>query len=195
MGRRDIRLGFGVAIVAVVAVAGLWVLRTWQDVARSVQRTASEDNLRTILWGLRNSDGEIPPEVLRHTGRNFILTTVASGAVDPMREGALDVLWPPGADVPSRDAYRELTWEGLERRRWPHLTGYAGPSGLPPGPDAPEDRPLIADLTLDDGILVGFARGIVRFFTWDDLGIDPPGGAPRVGREATHPILRALSND
>lgn len=174
------------------AAAVVWML---DRSVRMVDKTQSEDNIRRLLYSLSTDKGELRAEALAHTGRNFVLATVASGVLVHGESYSIRYLWPPRFNLPLASAYKQVTWESLESRRFAHLTGYAGPINARAEPIGPEGIPLIADLTHPDGILVGFSSHRVAFYSWTDLGIDPPDGAVVVGPEARHPLLRALSND
>ena len=185
----------GTIVVGFVVVAG--------RASRVIDQSRSEDNIRSLFSMMADGEGEILEQNLRHTGRNFVLTVVASGAIYNDAPRSLGYLWPPtqharGSQLDVQ-AYKEVSWNSLAGRRFPHLTGYAGPRTAPLA--ASDERvtefgpPLIADLTHPDGVIVGFRDRRVRFFTWSELGMARPDGPVPLGSQAKHPILRELSNE
>jgi len=81
-----------------------------------------------------------------------------------------------------------------ERGRFQDLAQYAGPASLDPEPDAKGPTPLIGRLSCDDGAVVGYSDGSVRFLDREELGLGPDD--PIVaGPRSRSPILRRLSTD
>ena len=73
-------------------------------------------------------------------------------------------------------------------------TLHGGLSSLDPEQDAKGPTPLIGDLSCDDGAVVGYSDGSVRFLDREELGLGPDD--PIVaGPRSKSPILRRLSSD
>lgn len=191
----------GLLVFGGVAAAALLVLSHAQKVSN---RSKSEDNIKSLI-SVRFDSGRFTPEDYpRLSGRNYILSCVASGQVKAGGPMTLWLLWPPQLDEQFHKidprAYEQVSWESLKTRRFPNLTGYAGPRSAGQDltislHDGNLGTPLIADLTDPDGIIVGFSNMAVRFMTWEDLEMDPPDGPVTVGPKAKNPILQMLSNE
>ena len=174
---------------------------------RRLRRTKAKDTLKSmgVLTMVRTTiRGNANTEAKHGYGRNFVLSLLAEIGWDndDPRLGAF--FHPPRMDGEEvslpEDAYKEVTPTNLETRRFPHLTGFAGPvKGWGKLADkaawARASIPLFADLTDPDGIVYVSSNAQVRFLSWEDLGIPKPEGPPEVGPDAAHPILRALSNE
>ena len=153
-------------------------------------RSKSRDNMRSVLTLRLTKRIDVPLH-----GRNWILALVATGQVRASHRMNLEFLFPltvTGLDGVDLAEYQALTLDLLKTKRFPHLTGYAGPGPLEPGWDGP--RPLIGDLTSDDGASIGFSDGTVRWLDREELGLgdDDP---IRCGPASRAPLLRMLSDD
>jgi hypothetical protein len=191
------------AFVGVVVVLGLLVVLVAALVPTihngHEPRSKSKDNIRTMLTLMIGRRAEKPGGWPAYTGKNFILSLVATNQLDRRNKHNLEVLWPPRMSEASErlppDAYAEVTKASLKTRRFPHLTGYAGRCT----PITPEEEkrgtPLIADLTHPDGVIIGYSNGAVRFLEWEDLDMAPPEGPLIIGPKSKHPILRLLSDE
>lgn len=159
-------------------------------------------NLTTLLI-----DAEIRRGWPPHSGKNFILALVASGAIDAQNPDNLPVFFPHAdpARTPDASLYAEVTPESLGTRRFPDLTAYAGRRNadpryrLPTGEagelldDPPE--PLVADVSSwADHAIVGFSNGSVRALDRKALGLDETDPIV-VGDASRSPVLRPLSLD
>lgn len=201
-GPGRIKLVVALLVLGGVTAAVLVAMSAIDKMDKKICRTKSEDNIRSMITLMVGSGRSTPDDYPRLSGRNSILSFVASGQWKPSNLRDLEVLWPPSIVEQSRKidprAYEQVTWASLKTRRFPHLTGYAGPSKSE-SPTFPHDgemgTPWVADLTDPDGIIVGFSSGSVRFMTWEELGVDPPEGPVVVGPKAKHPLLRALSSE
>ena len=190
------------ALAAAVAWVVLWhgprLAREHSDIVRS------KDNIRSLLIlhvarGTQASDGPRP----RLHGKNFILSLVATDALDRRNPKDLDMLWPPsmpGLEALDIAAYDAVTLDSLRTRRFPHLTGYAGPrQGVDPhavtAKQEGQGTPLIADLTLSGGIIIGWSNGTVTYLELDEGEPTHPDGRLVVGPQAKNDVLRMLSDE
>lgn len=133
-------------------------------------------------------------------GKNFVLSLVADGVIEPGFEKNLEIFFCP------RDAerlfsdigvarYRELTPAALRERRFPELTSYAGPL-LEGGVAAHASRvvPILGCRHHSDHVVIGYSDGTARSFDRSDLGLEP-GEAIVFGPGSTSPLLRGLSEE
>ena len=191
-------------LVLLVIVAVVVVLTPTIQCGES-RKSVEVDNLRSIVVLMisrrTRPDGYGYPAF---SGKNFILSLVATGQLDRRNPTNLEVLWPPSQLSKFRalpdDAYAAVTKESLGERRFAHLTGYVGRR------NADEDAriivqneklgtPLVADVSQPDGVIIGWSNGAVRLHDWEELGMEPPDGPVVVGLKSEHPILRLLSDE
>ncbi len=162
-------------------------------------RSKSRDNIRTMLTLMIGRRSESPAGWPAYTGKNFILSLVATNQLDRRNERNLEVLWPPRLlkqfEALPPDAYDEVTKANLKSRRFPHLTGYAGRCTPITAEEERSGTPLIADLTHPDGVIIGYSNGAVRLLEWDELDMAPPQGPLVIGPRSRHPVLRMLSDE
>jgi hypothetical protein len=135
-------------------------------------------------------------------GRAFVLWPIVTRMIDPDAPGHVEVFFSPadrGALERARariDEFRALTEERLRSGAdFRHMTSYVG-HRLDAGErtqDRPgEAQPWIADLHFPGGAIVGFADGVVKWFTREELGLAP--GDPIIaGPTSKSPLLRQLA--
>lgn len=186
-----------VSVVLVVLILVVYMGMTVDNllIAERSDVIKSKDNVRTmitLMLARRWSDDPWPAL----GGRNSILSAVVRGQLDHRNPQNLEVLFPPSMDEDlsrlDRSEYAKLTKELLATQRFPHLTGYAGPGERPSDLRGPV--PLIGDLTYDDGAIIGYSDGSVRWLDREELGlaVDDP---IRCGPQSKSPILRMLSDE
>ncbi len=176
------------------AALGAWLLTPAHS---SLDRdlSVSVDRLKTLSALLmRSSANRI------EVGKSYVLSLVADGTLDPLRNpDHLELLFSPNDSRrrPAAGAYAMVTGEALRSERFPNLTSFVGPVGrstdraneprqssLPP--------PLIAELCFEDFAVIAFFDGSVRVLSREELGIS--GDDPiRAGPDSLSPLLRLLS--
>ena len=135
-----------------------------------------------------------------YAGRNFVLSLVAEGVIDPDESRNLEILFCPH-DVDRRLGdvdlvrYRMLTPHRLRERRHPELTSYAGPR-LGGGVVTRASRvvPIIGCRHHPDRVVIGYSDGTARSYDREDLGLGPAEGIV-FGKDSRSPLLRGLSEE
>ena len=151
--------------------------------------------MSTILSELAR-DREWPP----YDGKNFVLSLVVDGVIDPTRVKNLELFFCPEderhrLDEAGLERFRQLAPELLLERRFPELTSYAGlrregraayqASGV---------VPIIGCRHDFDGVALGLSNGSARYLDREDLGLGRDD--PLVFGEASpSPLLRHLSGE
>ncbi len=191
--------------VILVGLAALFLIALMPRVSKPHLRSPARDNIRTMLVFMIGRRAEkVTGGWPAYSGKNFVLSLVATNQLDRRNAQNLEVLFPPSMreqfEALDLDEYKQVTKANLQTRRFPHLTGYAGRRNADPEFAMNAEREkrgvvLIADLTHPDGILVGMSNGAVYLMEWEDLDLPPPSGPVVVGPKAQHPMLRALSNE
>ncbi len=206
-GNRSAREGAWIAWIAwimvvafVVGIVAVSLPRVHVN-PRAPQAVQNVKNLTTLLIGASIRRGWPP-----HDGKNFILSLVASGAIDAQNTDNLTVFFPHAdpSRTPDPAAYAEVTPESLGTRRFADLTAYAGRRNTDPRYRLPTDEdsdaleappePIVADVTRSDYAIVGFTNGAVRVLDRDALGLGAQDPIV-VGDASLSPILRPLSLD
>ncbi|MFV1960148.1 MAG: hypothetical protein ACC662_12135, partial [Planctomycetota bacterium] len=128
----DVRSGFGLwlLVLGVLAVVGVgaWLVQSTTRVIRCPPYPPYRpmENLRNLTFILsdRGEHEGWPP----YAGKNFVLSLVAYGDVDPAHPDDLAVFFASEDEgrVPPAAAYREVTTASLRERRFSALTDFAG---------------------------------------------------------------------
>lgn len=163
----------------------------------------------TDAWHARQIVGLLQPGQLGvyewppYSGKNFVLAMVPHGLMDPARTRDRRMLFRVGYEPRGvgPDAYSEVTWDSLDARRFPHLTHWAGRRNLDPRFQLNPSRdprdfgydPVIG-MRHDDGVLIGFANGMVVVETFESLGLRR-GEFIHFGDKAKSDLLRCLSEE
>jgi hypothetical protein len=158
-------------------------LRSAQDLA-----VLLSENSRVHGW---------PP----YGGRNFVLSLIADGVVDPEAPAVqrMFLALHPAERPPHGVCWREIDHASLKERRHSELTVFAGRRNDEAGyrltqGGNPDTEPILAYVDLKHRrIVIGFADGYARAFRLSELGI-PVDGQVRYGDSAEHPMLRKLSS-
>lgn len=190
-------------VFGLLVVVSLSIVRFTLDQRNRKRRTLVSErvsNVRalTMLIAMRaDRRGTWPP----WNGKRFVLSVVAYGDVKLEKPEYVQVFFgdyrKPGA-LPEASAYSDITEESLTTLPVAGLTSYAGRRNaearyrLPAG-EAPH-VPILADLSLPDLAIVGFASGRVQVLERDELGLAPEDPIV-VGDESRSGILRALSGE
>lgn len=134
-------------------------------------------------------------------GKNFVLALAARRLIDIRNPDNLEVFFcrHPDDERPrsTQEDYEDVTIDTLARRRFPHLTDFAGRRNDEPAyrlaDDAHEKSEPILGARVGEHVVVGFSDGAARLLDRDALGLQP--GDPIVfGEESTSPLLRPLSD-
>ncbi len=197
-----------VGVLAVLAVSVAFLMPSRVENGHRSARTKSKDNVRTMITMMISRATETESAWKSawpgYSGKNFILSLVATGQLDRRNPRNLGILFPPRmrAQFEALDLseYEKVTLDSLKTQRFPHLTGYVGRRNLDPEFVLNEKwlklgTPLVADLSDPDGIVIGWTNGSSRFMSWEALEMEPPDGPVVVGAEAQHPLLRMLSDE
>lgn len=175
-----------------------------KEVEGKARRTKSIDNVRSLIMFYLGADIPIAKPWPKFNGKAFILWLVATGNIPRKDADALQILFSPADETRSLEkaggvaAYEKVTLQALMQggQDWGVLTSYVGRGAA--GPDAKiagdEAVPIIADVSFEDGAVVGYTNGAARWLTREELGI--PAGVPiTVGPDSPSPILRQFSAD
>ncbi len=184
----------GCTVIVLLLLGFATFLIAMPSINERALRAKSKDNLRTLLTlAMSERDGAPALDLPTLHGRSWILALVATGRLDSRNATHLVCLFSTTQDGEIDPAeYQALTLERLQTERFPHLTGYAGPGEREPGWKGA--RPLIGDLTFEDGAIIGFSDGTVRWVERDELGLgdDDP---IQAGPASKSPLLRMLSDE
>jgi hypothetical protein len=186
-------------VVGLLIIVGWYALQTQllPRVEETSQATMSMNNIRQLV--LFHLDRSIRKGWPKLTGKSFVLSPVATGAIDPYDPYGLSMFFSPADGVRSLARVEPGRWRKLTKETLraggdvDALTSYVGPA-VRVGTAATEDGrvPLIADLYFEDFVIVGFVDGSVRSLTREDLGL-APGDEWVIGPEAKSDLLRLLS--
>lgn len=135
----------------------------------------------------------------RLKGRELLLASVLAG-VPPGESGRelADILISPGCnlDKPSPSEYEAILDQLPQRDSLARFTSYLGPSSYRSDSAAqgglPHGVPLVADPCFPGLVIIGFSSGVVRSYSYEDLGI-ASGTAPVFGPDSPTPLLRYIS--
>lgn len=198
------------AVVLVMASLVVVVRRSHVGMSSQVRTRHNMKSLVTMLRATRDATGRWPP----YSGKNFVLSLVATGQIDPRNVEDIDLLFSPGDALYATESidlrrYVNLTPEALAAGGDHHdLTSYAGRRNADPehaitAAEEQEGTILLCDdddgpLHHPDGLVVGYSNGVVRFLEWEEFDMekpdDPGRPEPFLGDEAVHDDLMKVSS-
>lgn len=192
------------SFVVVVTAAMVMVTGGTHSPHDATERVNNVRHLAMLIVERAAREGSWPP----WDGKRFVLSVVAHGDWRVAKEVDAQLLFAgyrKADTLPRPSAYAAVTVEALPTLPVAGLTSYAGrrntdsrfrlPDGWLSRPDGwMGDEPILADLSLPDMAIVGFADGCARALEREDLGLDPDD--PIVAGDASKsPLLRALSDE
>ncbi len=200
-------------VMAIIAVLAGMVVTIIPYMIERANQTKSKDNVAQMvkLMLSRRAEGKGWP---RYNGKNFLLSLVATGQIDPRNVHNLELLYSPGdelykLELVERERYMALTTADLRNDADNHdLSSYAGRlNGEREHLITPDQEKrgtiVICDdddghLHHSDGLVIGYSNGAARFLLWDELGVmrpaDPDNPEPFLADAATNEELRKLSS-
>ena len=197
-------LWIGLGLVVVVLAATVMVTGGTHSPHDATERINNVRHLAMLIVERAAREGSWPT----WDGKRFVLSVVAHGDWRVAKEADAQLLFAgyrkPGT-LPTPSSYAAVTVETLATLPVASLTSYAGrrntdsrfrlPDGWLSRPDSwMGDEPILADLSLPDVAIVGFANGSARALEREELGLDPED--PIVAGDASKsPLLRALSDE
>jgi prepilin-type N-terminal cleavage/methylation domain-containing protein len=196
-------------IISVLVSMVVVLIPTIQERSR---QTKSKDNVRTMITLMIGRRSEkVSGGWPRYSGKNFVLSLVATNQLDRRNQQNLEVLFSPGDSLYTMedvdpDRYKDVTKSALKNDTDFHeLTSYAGRRNSSNDREhviTPDDEKrgvmIICDdddgpLHHPDGIVAGYTNGSVRFLEWEDLDIPVPEDArnpePFLGDDSEHEQL------
>ncbi len=210
--RRDAGFSFIeiLVVMGIISVLVSMVVVLIPNLQERSKQTKSKDNVKsmiTLMLG-RSTEKGWP----RYSGKNFVLSLVATGQIDRRNSQNLEILFSPGDVLYSledadKERYADVTKTALKNSTDFHeLTSYAGrrngdreylitPDQLKQGTmimcdddDGPLHHP--------DGLVTGWTNGSVRFMEWEDLDMvkpeDPDNPDEFLGDASGHDMLQKL---
>ena len=167
-----------------------------------IERRRSRENLEYLAKKFVELAKERPWP--RGSGRAFVLSLVASGQLE-RSDGDLGRLFSPADKTRSLEsaggasAYgavnRESLSSGMEVEQ---LTSYVGRRNsekehIITSTEGAAGTPILADLSFDEGVLVGYSNGTVKWHSRAELGVSS-GETITVGDRSKSPLLRDLGD-
>src|SRR5262245_29370945 len=155
------------------------------------RQTKSIDNVRTICQYLNDDAGLSVSGWPSYSGKNFVLSLVATNKLKKENMDNLAILFSPGdgeykLSAVSRKDYDAIKPDSLksEHEDFLKLTSYAGRRNATKGHKlSAKDLEIGVLIVCDDddgplhhsgGIVMGYTNGNAKFAKWSDLQIDPP---------------------
>lgn len=192
----------GVPIVLIVGVLVTMIVTLTPQIGGGPGgRGGVRDNARSILlFMIDRRTGEGGGGWPAYSGKNFVLSVVATKDLDIRRRENLEILFGEGGipdDIDIRD-YEAINRDSLKHQRFSPLTHFAGRRNADPRYRITEQEeqmgtPLIA-IRHRDGVIVGYSGGDVRFHDREELGLDDD--EPIVfGDSSRSDLLRCLSDE
>jgi prepilin-type N-terminal cleavage/methylation domain-containing protein len=197
-------------VMGIISVLVSMVVVLIPNLQERSRQTKSKDNVKsmiTLMLGRATEKGWP-----RYSGKNFVLSLVATGQIDQRNSQNLEILFSPGdtlysLEAADRDRYADVNKKKLKAGDDFHeLTSYAGrrngdreylitPDQLKMGTMVmcdDDDGPLHHP----DGIVAGYTNGAVKFLEWEDLDMvkpeDPDNPDEFLGDASGHEILQKL---
>jgi prepilin-type N-terminal cleavage/methylation domain-containing protein len=173
-------------------------------------QTKSKDNIKNMITLML--DRQIERGWPRYSGKNFVLSLVATGQLDRRNSQNLEILFSPGdvlykLNVTDHDRYQDVTKEALKAGTDFHeMTSYAGRrNGDREYLITPDQMQMGTIIMCDDddgplhhpgGLCVGYTNGSVKFMEWEDLDMikpdDPDAPDEFLGDASSHPDLQRI---
>jgi hypothetical protein len=176
------------------------------EARRKGKITKSIDNLRTLLLYDVGAGVRVEKHVPRYGGKRWFLRLVATNLLSRSDPKQLELLFSPGDPLRSLEkaggpkAYERVTLAALDDPAFDPsaLTSYVGPrldvkARVPPTTASPDGDPIVADLSIPGGVILGFPGGKVRWFDAEELGL-PPDQPIFVGDASPNEMLQHLSD-
>jgi hypothetical protein len=178
-----------------------------EGIPRKAAIVKSKDNIRTlIMLMISRRTATVSGGYPRYSGKNFILSLVATNQLDRRNKANLEVLFSPADKKFSLkkagvEAFKDVTKLSLKEGKmsFSNLTSYAGRrNGERAWMVTPDQEkvgtPLVADLSFPDVAIVGFTNGSVKTMTRKELGLSPD-DAIIAGDHSKSELLQKLSSD
>jgi prepilin-type N-terminal cleavage/methylation domain-containing protein len=202
-------------VMGIISVLVSMVVVLIPNLQERSRQTKSKDNVKnmvTMMLGRRTqkTTGGWPP----YSGKNFVLSLVATRQIDIRNPQNLETLFSPGDAVftlerTDKDRYKDVTKDALKNGTDFHeLTSYAGRRNGPNDREyliTPDQEKIGTIIICDDdegplhhpdGIVAGYTNAAVRFLEWEELDMLPPEDADNpdefLGDAASHPMLQAM---
>lgn len=196
-------------IIAVLVSLVVVVVPNIQEQARIRKSQANVSNMLQLYLG-RGTGADWP----RYNGKNFVLSLVATGQIDPRNPHNLETLYSPGdvlykLDLVEVERYKDITKADLRKGTDNHdLTSYAARRNAEREHLITPDQMKMGTLVLCDdddgplhhpaGLVTGWSNGAARFMEWNELGIlapeDKDNPDPFLGEAASTNELRKVSS-
>jgi len=173
-------------IISVLVSMVVVLIPMVQEKSRQTKSTDNVHSMVTLMVSRRTSRGGWP----RYSGKNFVLSLVATNQLDRRKKMNLEVLFSPGdvlykLDDVDLDRYKDITKKALKNGTDFHeLTSYAGRRNAERDfLITPDQESLSTIIICDDddgplhhpnGIVAGYSNGAARFLEWEDLDMSPP---------------------
>lgn len=216
MKRREAGFSFIeiLVVMAIITVLVGAVVVVIPQVLESSNQTGSINNVRNMLDLMINR--KVKRGWPQYSGKNFVLSLVATGEIDIRNKANLEVFFSPGdtwytLEKATPERYKDISSTTLKGGGDFHeLTSYAGRRNGPGERDyiitANRESAVTPAISDDDdgplhhtkGLIVGYTNRQVKFMEWEDLGMPPPADPDNpeafLGDNAPTDDLRALSS-